>query len=264
MMRNLVLALALVASAQAQFFSTGNPDGKMAVASRPDLGGKLEIEAGDDFVLDSATTITKASFTGLLTLGSSIADVGEVAVEIYRVFPLDSDTVRTPNVPTRMNSPSDNEFASRSLLAGDFVKTANLLASSFTAANSVLNGINPIPNQTTGGEGPVTGAEVRFDLTFFNPISLPAGHYFFVPKVQVTNGEFFWLSAPKPIVAPGTPFTPDLQAWIRNANLDPDWLRIGTDIVGGSAPPTFNMTFTLSNEFTIESDPLFFLWFFFS
>jgi len=263
-MKNLLLAFALVASAQAQFFSTGNPDGKMAVASRPGLGGKLEIEAGDDFVLDSDTSITKASFTGLLTNGRSIADVGEVEVEIYRVFPLDSDTARTPNVPTRNNSPSDNEFASRTLSAGDFLKTANLLASSFTAANSVLNGINPIPNQTTGGEGPVTGTEVRFDVAFFNPISLPAGHYFFIPKVQVTNGEFMWLSAPKPIVAPGTPFTPDLQAWIRNANLDPDWLRIGTDIVGGSTPPTFNMTFTLSNEFTIESDPLFFLWFFFS
>ena len=27
--------------------------------------------------------------------------------------------------------------------------------------------------------------------------------------------------------------------------LDPDWLRIGTDIVGGDTPPTFNMAFTL-------------------
>ena len=30
--------------------------------------------------------------------------------------------------------------------------------------------------------------------------------------------------------------------WIRNSNLDPDWLRVGTDIVGGT---TFNGTFSL-------------------
>ena len=56
------------------------------------------------------------------------------------------------------------------------------------------------------------------------------------------NGNFMWLSAPKPIVPPGTPFAPDLQAWVRNADLDPDWLRIGTDIVGGT---TFNAAFSL-------------------
>lgn len=32
----------------------------------------------------------------------------------------------------------------------------------------------------------------------------------------------------------------------RDAMLDPDWLRIGTDIVGGTTPPTFNMAFTLN------------------
>src|SRR5205814_8707199 len=56
-------------------------------------------------------------------------------------------------------------------------------------------------------------------------------------------------SAPKPILAPGTPFLPDLQAWIRNTDLKPDWLRIGTDIIDGSAPaPTFNMTYSLTGD----------------
>jgi len=41
-------------------------------------------------------------------------------------------------------------------------------------------------------------------------------------------------------------FTPDLQAWTRDANLDPDWLRIGTDIVGGNPAPTFNAAFSLT------------------
>jgi hypothetical protein len=56
------------------------------------------------------------------------------------------------------------------------------------------------------------------------------------------------------------PFAPDLQAWVRNANLDPDWLRVGTDIVGGATPPTFNLAFTLN----LEPDPsnLLYLWFF--
>jgi len=39
---------------------------------------------------------------------------------------------------------------------------------------------------------------------------------------------------------------PDLQAWTRDANLDPDWLRIGTDIVGGNPAPTFNGAFSLT------------------
>ena len=50
---------------------------------------------------------------------------------------------------------------------------------------------------------------------------------------------------------PGTPFPPgftDLQEWIRNDQLAPDWLRVGTDIVGGTTPPTFNGTFSLVGE----------------
>lgn len=99
-------------------------------------------------------------------------------------------------------------------------------------------------------------------MIFNPPIDLPADHYFFVPQVQVTGGEFMWLSSVRPIVAPGTPFAPDLQAWIRNANLDPDWLRVGTDIVGGAPPPTFNMAFSLDG-LPGPSD-VFFLYFFFN
>jgi hypothetical protein len=87
----------------------------------------------------------------------------------------------------------------------------------------------------------------QFDVNLTTPFDLPADHYFFVPTLQFNgDGEFLWLSAPRPIVAPGTPINPDLQAWMRNANLDPDWLRIGTDIVGGNPAPTFNMTFSLT------------------
>ncbi len=232
------------------FFSTGDPDGQMATASRPDGGGKIEIESADDFVLTQPTTITGAIFTGLLTGGTTVADIGEVRVEIYRVFPLDSDTTRTPAVPTRANSPSDVELSDRDNASGNLSFTPSVLAPSFTASNSVLNGINLFPNQTTGGEGPITGQEVQFDIDFLIPFVLPANHYFFIPQVEITdvNGDFFWLSAARPIAPPGTPFPAgftDLQSWIRNDNLAPDWLRVGTDIVGGAPAPTFNASFSL-------------------
>jgi len=120
-----------------------------------------------------------------------------------------------------------------------------VLSTSFTAANSVLNGIHAMPNQTTGGEGSVTGEEVQFTCNIANPILFPADHYFFVPQVGVNgSGEFYWLSASRPIPFP--PGFTDLQTWTRNENLDPDWLRVGTDIVGGTTPPTFNGAFALN------------------
>jgi hypothetical protein len=244
-----VVGLAAISPATAEpfFFSTNGPDAKMAMASRPNSPGKIEIETGDDFVLTKKTAIDSATFTGLITDGVPLSSIGPVHIEIYRVFPLDSNTARTPNVPTRVNSPSDVAFDSRDSTAGTLSFSTTGLDASFTVANSVLNGIHPKPNQTTGGEGPVTGQEVLFSVIFNTPFVLQEGHYFFVPQVQVNdaNGQFYWLSAPKPITPPGTPFSPDLQAWIRNADLDPDWLRVGTDIVGKGA---FNATFSLSGQ----------------
>jgi hypothetical protein len=112
-----------------------------------------------------------------------------------------------------------------------------------TASNSVLNGINPKPNQTTAGEGPVSGEEVAFNATFNPPLRLAAGHYYFVPQVALSSGDFFWLSAAGASFPAGST---DFQAWIRNANLAPDWLRVGRDIVGGSTPPSFNAAFSLT------------------
>jgi hypothetical protein len=47
----------------------------------------------------------------------------------------------------------------------------------------------------TNGNGPITGAEVQFNVTFVSPFGLPSDHYFFVPQVEVTGGTFLWLSA---------------------------------------------------------------------
>ena len=250
LMLSAVAAWSAPAAAGVLLFDSGAPDGRMAMASRPGVSGKSEIESADDFIAASTYVIDGATFTGLITGASPT--IGRVDVEIYRVFPKDSLNPPSGNVPTRTNSPSDVAFDTRATVAGNLSFTTTTLASNFSAANSILNGINKKPNQTTGGEGSVTGTEVQFNLTFTTPIILPADHYFFIPQVDVTGGEFYWLSAPKPIPGPFG-FTPDLQTWIRNANLDPDWLRVGTDIVGGSPAPTFNASFSLTG--TVVPEP---------
>jgi hypothetical protein len=202
------------------FFSTGNPDGKIATLSRTASTGKLETETADDFVTTSPTLITSATFTGLLVGGATTADVKDVEIELYHVFPIDSANPPDGRVNTRVNSPSDNNFAAADGKAGQLSFTTTVLSSSFTALNSVVNGIHAAPNQFTGGEGPVTGTEVRFNVTFNTPFSLGPDHVFFRPEVDLGSaGDFLWLSAPKPIVAPGTPFSPDLQSWIRTTAL---------------------------------------------
>jgi hypothetical protein len=232
--------------------NTGNPDGKLGALSRPASANKVETEAADDFVLNQTTVLTGATIAGLLTDGATLANLKNVEVEIYHVFPLDSDQNRTPDVPSRQNSPSDHEiaFATRSLNDGSLAARGAVLNGGFTVRNSVEDKINKKPANITHGEGAFTGQEVDIAITFKTPIALGPGRYFLRPEVLVSNGDFLFLSAPKPIVPPGVAIPGDLQAWIRNANLSPDWLRIGTDIIGtdvpGTAAPTFNMTFTLS------------------
>src|SRR5262245_3360056 len=135
------VVMPLPAAADSFFFSTGNPDGKMATTSRP---GMAETETGDDFVLTQQTSITSATFTGLIP---STANITGVVVEVYRVFPADSDvgrtsgppTFSTPKVPTRVNSPSDVEFDSRASSMG-LTFSSMILNQSFTAQNAVLPG----------------------------------------------------------------------------------------------------------------------------
>jgi hypothetical protein len=243
-------------------FSTGLPDAKVATISEPPNAhnSHVEFESADDFVLNTETVIKHASFTGLLTGGATPKDVENVFLTIYRVFPNDSDvgrtsgppTFSTSQVPTRVNSPADNEIENFDSAVGDLRFHSRLLSPSFTANASVFS-----PDKISlhsGGNGAATGEEVEFDVTFKVPLDLPAGHYFFVPKIGLSDkapaaADFLWLSAPKPIVPPGTPFpagATDLQSWMRfDPGLAPDWLRIGTDIIGGTA---FNGSFSLSGD----------------
>jgi hypothetical protein len=236
------------------FFSTGLPDGRAATISEPPNthNNNVEFESADDFVLNTETVIDHASFNGLLSGGATLKDVDNVFLTIYRVFPNDSDLTRTPQVPTRMNSPADNEIDNFDSAVGDLTFSSRLLRKGFTAEHSVSS-VEQIAVHS-GGNGPVTGWEVQFNVTFNSPLDLPAGHYFFVPKIGLNEtapagSDFLLLSAPRPITPPGTPFPPgttDLQSWMRSApGINPDWLRIGQDIIGGT---TFNASFSLSGH----------------
>jgi hypothetical protein len=231
------------ASASSFSFTTGAPDGLIGTLSRPASAGLVQTETADDFVLNECVLINEATFTGLLPMGASVESINRVEIEIYHVFPVDSDTNRTPAVVTRANSPSDVEIddATRDSLDGSLSANPTVVNPTFSVLNSVVNNINPSPNQFTGGEGPVTGTEVTITVTFDPPILLPADHYFFRPEVGLSSGNFLWLSAPRPVNPPL--FVGDLQSWIRNDNLAPDWSRIGTDITHQGP---FNASFSLS------------------
>jgi len=237
-------------------FTTGNADGRLGALSQSESSGRFATETADDFFLTETTVISGATITGLMTASS--ANISNVEIEVYHVFQefqADSNvgrtsgapTFSTPKVVTRLNSPADVEIdaATRDGSEGTLEFAGSPLNASFAVQNTVVDGINPTPSKT-GGEGPARGEEVQITITFTKPILLPAGHYFFRPDVQLTDGNFLYLSAAAPVA-------PDLQAWIRNSDLEPDWLRIGTDIIGpdpitGAAAPKFNMTFSLAGN----------------
>ena len=232
------LLMPLPAAADAFMFSTGSPDGRIATLSRPNLGpGLIETETADDFILSQQTSLTQATFTGLIPAGASVT---RVEIEFYHVFPTDSAFPPSGNVISRTNSPADNEIAAatRDSLAGSLSFSTTPGSSNFSVANTVINGIHKQPNQFTGGEGPTSGQETQINVTFLTPVDLPADHYFFRPEAALSSGNFLWLSAPGPL--PG-----DLQTWIRNEDLKPDWETVGTDVTHQGP---FNASFSLTGE----------------
>jgi len=243
-----VLLIGQLAVGQTFSFSPGDPDGKVGALSSPASPGKSETETADDFVLQHTTIINKATIKGLLPADTDLTKIKDVEVEVYHVFPLDSAPA-SGHVPSRTNSPSDVEIgtATRDGSSGTLKFSAAVENASFSVDHTVVNGMN---NALIAAPGATEGEEVEITITFTSPIILPAGNYFFRPEVLVTGGDFLYLSAPRPIVAPGNAFGGDRQAWIRNSTISPDWLRIGTDIVADG--DTFNMAFSLSGE-TIPS-----------
>ena len=228
----------LPAAADAFIFSTGSPDGRIGTLSRPNGGpGLIETETADDFILSQQTSLTHATFTGLIPSG---ANVSRVEIEFYHVFPADSAFPPSGNVVARTNSPADVEIAAatRDSLAGSLSFSTTPGSSNFSVANTVINGIHKQPNQFTGGEGPTSGQETQISVNFLPPVDLPADHYFFRPEAALSNGNFLLLSAAGPPL-----FTGDLQTWIRNEDLKPDWERVGTDVTHQGP---FNASFSLT------------------
>src|SRR5262249_39202263 len=64
--------------------------------------------------------------------------------------------------------------------------------------NSVVNGIHALPSQFTGGEGAVTGQEVRINVTFNTPFVLGPDHVFFRPEVDLGNAPATSSGSPRP------------------------------------------------------------------
>jgi hypothetical protein len=233
-------------------FSTGSPDARIGSRSEPGNfhNSNVEFETADDFILPVQTELDQATFTGLLTGGAQPTDISNVDIEIYQVFPKDSNTARTPIVPTRANSPADVALLARDSSVNTLSFTTDVLSTNFAIANSVAS---PARIAVGGASTavPTSGEEVRFTAAFTPPLDLAPGHYFFVPQVGLSatapaNSGFLWLSAPLPIKPPATPISPDLQAWERDdPPLAPDWLRVGTDIVAGTK---FNESFSLSGS----------------
>ena len=98
---------AIPAAASPFLFSTGNPDGLIATLSRTASAGKLETETADDFVTTVPTRITNATFTGLFVGGATPANVNDVEIELYHVFPIDSVNPPDGRVNSCVNSPSE-------------------------------------------------------------------------------------------------------------------------------------------------------------
>ena len=117
-------------SADSFFFSTGAPDGKMATASRPGSAGVLETESADDFVLTSATSLSNATFTGLLPAGpaSVLVDcavagqptlAARVAARLTATLNASGRECVRLRVPRRDGNPEDSGVPARAIWLAD-------------------------------------------------------------------------------------------------------------------------------------------------
>src|SRR5260370_7774730 len=89
--------------------------------------------------------VTNATFFGLLPTGALPWSITGVEIELYHVFPVDSVNPPDMRVLTRVNSPSDNQFAAFASPLGQLSFSPSIRSQPFPAPNPVLNCINPLP-----------------------------------------------------------------------------------------------------------------------
>ena len=185
-------------------FSTGDPDGKMATASSPGQRGSSRSRRP---TISFSRQRPRSPARPSPASSPGTRSVSNVPVEIYRVFP----TIRTRAAPAgrqRSRLPRRRPARIRH-------RMSHLAADAATGGLQVRDNRHGIlhraqlgaagwhqsqTGQFTGGNGPVTGEENDFSMSFTNDLLLPANHYFFVPQVgHGSDGNFLWLSAPRPI-----------------------------------------------------------------
>ena len=249
----------LPAAADPFFFSTGNPDGKIATATRPESAGKFEIESADDFSLTAQTSITGATFTGLLTEGSTTANIGQVVVEIYQVFPNGSDVGRTSGapvfstnrVPTRANSPSDVALDSRDFPWDRLASKLRfwLIPSRHSTASNLAVYIRCLVKLPAATVSDRVGSTIHSE--FFNPVRFGCGSILLRPASHLISPWGLSLALGTEGFVPSRHAFPrrfyDLQSWTRARCWTPTGCGWGpTSLAVHSGKPTFNAAFSLT------------------
>ena len=247
------------AAQAAVLWDTLKPNSKIGFSSQLDI----PTETADDFTVTSnGFKVTDVSFLGLFTDKS--ADIEDIDLAFYSVFPGASDLTRTP-ATVRTNGPEDTEFVAFSLGEDTLSYTSKDLGS-FTIDQAILpsSGANTVGVGSGMVGGPVTGNLRQIDAKLKSPLTLPPDAVFLVSAVDPSAGDFFRVAGSRPpeFPEPLPEGVVDRQAWFRtnapfpNA-LEPDWVRV-SDVVNqqdGTAEPAFNAAFRVSGEEVAVPEP---------
>jgi hypothetical protein len=247
------------AAQSAVLWDTLTPNSKIGFSSQLDI----PTEAADDFtVTGNGFTVTDVSFLGLFS--DADAEIEDINMAFYSVFPGASDLTRTP-ATVRENGPEDEEFVAFSL-GEDTLSFSSQDLGSFTLDQTILPSSGPnAPGVGSGAVGgPLTGNLRQIDVKLKNPLTLAPDAVFLVNAVDPSTGEYFQVAGDRPPEFPN-PLPEgviDRQAWFRTNEpfpnaLEPDWVRI-SDVVNqqdGTADPAFNSAFRVSGEEVAVPEP---------
>ena len=216
--------LATPAWADPFVFSTGTPDGLLGALSQPAGSGTSRPRPPTTSSLSETTSIAQATITGLIPAGTPAGEhqqrrgrgLSRLSQGLGR-SPLGAGA-RAGQLARRRR---DRQRHARCERGNARVRGRSLVDASSSVLNTVVDGINPVPAERDPWRRSRRAARWSRSRSpsprrsFCRRITISSA-----PRSQVTGGDFLFLSAPKPIVAPGTPFMGDLQAWIRNSDLD--------------------------------------------